>query len=160
MWTYLSYAISVSIVSFSLWDTVRTAPDASAKPNWFRRSWPKLTTIILGLALLAVQAKSNAVAGAKADENFVRLSLISATSSRPLSSPGLIKLSNQRPVRQSRPVKMPQPRRMLSNGRRKTSFHKYRVLCWERRAAPRSWPRSRDQAADRIAWLYSTSTRS
>jgi hypothetical protein len=70
MWIYLSYGISVSIVGFSLWDAVRSSPDASKKPHWLRRAWPKITTLLLGLALLAVQAKSNAVAGVKADQKL------------------------------------------------------------------------------------------
>jgi len=70
MWTYLSYAISGSIVGFSIWDAVRTAPEASTHPHWLRRSGPKLATLLLGLALLGVQAKSNAVAGVEADKKL------------------------------------------------------------------------------------------
>ena len=67
MWAYLSYGIPVLIVGFSIWDVVRRPPEASTNPNWMRRAWPKVTIILLGLAVLVVQAKNNTEAAAKAD---------------------------------------------------------------------------------------------
>ena len=67
MWKYAPYAISIFIAVASLWDTLRTPPNQASNPSWFQKSGPKVLTLVLGLVLLFVQAKSSSEASTKAN---------------------------------------------------------------------------------------------